>query len=80
VYSAGSTDTAAENQMSDAITQGNTAMEQMTSASAPLEKLGGAVDHVDAMVVTASSTVDIWKPFIEKIELFTKIADQIAEV
>jgi hypothetical protein len=79
VSSAASTD-ATENQMDESVMQGNIAVEQIHPASPPLELLVGAVDHVNMTIDSTTSETDVWKPLLEKIELFTKIVDQIAQV
>jgi hypothetical protein len=69
-----------ESQMDDAIIQGSNAIEQMKPVSTPLEHLEGTADHVDVGIDNSTSIVDAWTPLLTKIELFTRIVNQIAEV
>lgn len=52
----------------------------MKSALPPVELLGNAMDDVNALVDTSISISSAWKPLLENIQLFMKIADQVSEV
>jgi hypothetical protein len=70
---------AAISQMDDAIMQGNKAMEETIPASSLLEHSADAADH-NAIIGGFTSVANTWEPLLDKIALFTKIADQVSEV
>jgi hypothetical protein len=71
---------AAERQMDDAVEQGKIAMEQMASATLPIEHLDSAVVAGTSITAGLPSITDTWGPLLGKVEQFTKIVDGIAEV
>jgi hypothetical protein len=69
-----------ERQMDDAVGQGKKAIEQMASATLPIEPLDGAIAVGNSTTAQLGSITDTWGPLLEKVEQFTKIVDGIAEV
>lgn len=77
VSSAAST-SATDNQMDEATMQGNSAMEQMKHVFPPLVVSEDTVGK--AIIDRIAPIADTWEPLLAKIEVFTKIVDQISEV
>jgi hypothetical protein len=64
--------------MGEAIMQGNSAMEQMRQVLPPPVVSGATIGK--AMIDRTAQIADAWEPLLAKIEFFTRIVDQIAEV
>jgi hypothetical protein len=78
IVSGAASTSATDNQMDEAIMQGNNAMEQMKRVLPPLVVSGDTVGK--AMIDRTAPIADTWEPLLAKIEVFTKIVDQISEV
>jgi hypothetical protein len=69
-----------ELQMNDASERAKDALAQMQSRPAPVDCIEGAVGVITSGVENVVSIADTWDILLNKIELFTKIVDGIAEV
>jgi hypothetical protein len=71
---------AAELNMEEAVAQGKNALVHMKLAPSPLEPIQGAVDTSVAVVANIKSLSTTWSPLLDKVKLFTKLVDGIAQV
>ena len=71
---------ATEVNMEEAVVQGNDALLQMKMAPSSFEPIQGAIDTSVATATVIKSLSDTWDPLLQKVELFTKLVDGIAEV
>jgi hypothetical protein len=69
----------AEAQMDEAVDQGTKALEHMNHAP-PTHGAEGAVTDTISVINDIGSIAVAWEPLLQKIKLFTKIVDEIAEV
>jgi hypothetical protein len=67
-------------QMDEAVAQGNAATDRINLIPLSLEHTGGVVADSIAAVDTTKPIAVTWGPFLQKVELFTGIVDEIAEV
>jgi hypothetical protein len=71
---------AIELQMIDASEQANDALAQMKTSSSPVNHIVGAVDGITSVMDNVIPIAKTWDVLLQKIDLFTKIIDGIAEV
>ena len=66
--------------MEEAITQGMGALDRMKLKPSLVEPIQGIVDTTTTVVDNVKSLSDTWDPLLQKIEIFSKLVDSIAEV
>lgn len=71
---------APELNMEEAITQGMGALDRMKLKPSLVEPIQGIVDTTTTVVDNVKSLSDTWDPLLQKIEIFSKLVDSIAEV
>jgi hypothetical protein len=71
-----------ELEMDDAVARGKKEMKDMSSMPVAVDVIQGAIDTYQSTsgVVSNLPILPAWEPFLEKVELFTKLVDGIAEV
>jgi hypothetical protein len=71
----------AELNMEEAVAQGKDAFNRMKPApTSSFEPIQGAIDASVTVINDTKSLSNTWGPLLQKIELFTKLVDAIAEV
>ena len=71
---------AIELQIIDVSEQANGALAQMQNSSSPVDHIVGAVDGITSVMDNVIPIAKTWDVLLQKIDLFTKIIDGIAEV
>ena len=66
--------------MEEAVVQGNNALLHMKPVPSLFKPIQDAVDTSVAAATNIKSLSDTWDPLLQKVELFTKLVDGIAEV
>ena len=66
--------------MEDAVAQGKDELVHRKLPPSSFEPFQGAVDTSVAVVTNIKSLTTTWRPFLQKLKLFTKLADGIAHV
>jgi hypothetical protein len=71
---------AARLNMEEAVAQGKDALVHMKLAPSSLQPIQGAVDTSVAVATNIKSLLNTWDPLLQKVKLFSELADGIAHV
>jgi hypothetical protein len=71
---------ASELNMEEATAQGKDALDNMKLAPSILEPIQSAVDTSVGVVTNVNSLSNAWGPFLQKVQILTKLVDGIAQV